>query len=432
MEEQRIGWMYLNLAKARLARWRYALFGRGLRRSSLLPWLLLLVFVVPVVGYTLHMHGKFHTFKSEIKGPPPAPSVPLPGGVEAMLLHRAQTPGSNLPEFLSATVLPGLGMDVLQISAFLPGRGEVELLANPTVEQMASGAGPDRSGADDERGAIELPWSGALPGVLSPLGTTLSTYWKGRTLEVPVLGTAGRSVAEGGLLSSEAANASSSERGDGAAANGVFSDTAFADHWPSRTSVSVAVQLEARTLDLVVSTRNTGSEPEPMGIGWHPRFTIPSGNRDAADLKLPNGQVLEVTDRVRDLPTGKLLEAPAGLARMQGKAAAIGAGAIDEGLVHLKPGLMDTGASAEFRDPASGFGLRMTAVSASIRELRVFSPAGSRYVALGMQTNLNDPLGREWETEDGGGIVVLQPGQALEWKVRLEIFPVMNRGGVTP
>ena len=65
--------MYVNLFKARLSGMQYAMFGRGLRRSSLLPWLLLLVLVVPIVGYSLHMHGKFRIMKNEIKGAPPPP-----------------------------------------------------------------------------------------------------------------------------------------------------------------------------------------------------------------------------------------------------------------------------------------------------------------------------------------------------------------------
>ena len=421
--------MYLNVVKARLADIWYGMFGRGMQRSSLLPWLLVLVFVVPIVGYTLHTHGKFHTMKRQIKGEQAtATAGPRPGGEEALKLTRSETPGNSLPEFLSATVLPGLGMDVLQISAFLPGRGEVELLAAPTVEQMANGSGGDRSGANDTHGAIELPWGGTLPGVLSPLGTTLSAYWKGRALELPVNGTAGRSVSEGGMLSDEATDASKEQTPDGGSASGMFRGTNFSDRWPSKNDVSVAVHLEARTLDLMVTAKNTGNEPEPMGIGWHPRFTVPSANREGAELKLPNGEVLQVTDRVRDLPTGKIVESAPALARMQGKAEAIGAGAVDESLVHLKAGATDMGPSAEFRDAASGFGLRMTALSTSIRELRVLSPAGSRYVALGMQTNLDDPLGRQWTDEEGGGIAILQPGQTLEWKVRLEIFPVGNRG----
>ena len=409
-----------------MARLQYQMFGRGLRRSSLLPWLLLLVFVVPIVGYSLHVHGKFHLVKNEIRGPAAAPNVPRPGGSEAMLLKRPQTAGSNLPEFLSATLLPGLGMEVLQISAYLPGRGEVDLLAAPTIDQMAAGTGADRAGPNDNWGVIELPWGGSLPGVLSPLGTTLSTYWKGRTLEVPVSGTAGRSVAEGGLLSGESADATHSDRGDGQVAIGQFRSSSFSDHWPSRTDVTVTAQLQARAIDLLVTATNVGSEPEPMGVGWHPRFLIPSGDRENVELKLPNGEVLEVADHVRDLPTGKAMAAPESVARLQGHPARLGNSALDESLVHLKPGIMDVGPMAEFRDPASGFGLRLQALSANIREFRVLSPAGSRYVGLGVQSNFDDPFGHQWSAEEGGGIAILQPGQSLEWKVRLEIFPIMN------
>ena len=432
LEEQRIGRMYLNLLKARLADVQYAMFGRGLRRSSLLPWLLVLVLVVPIVGYSLHVHGRFRLMKNEIKGPPPAPNVPRPGGSAAVVLKRGQTSGSNLPELLSATLLPGLGMEVLQISAYLPGRGEVELLSAPTVDQMASGTGADRAGANDDWGAIELPWAGSLPGVLSPLGTTLSTYWKGRTLELPVYGTAGRSVAEGGLLVGEPTEAQVSDRGDGQTATAAVKATDFSGRWPSRTDVNVSVQLQARSIDLTVSATNSGGEPEPMGIGWHPRFVIPSGDRGGVELKLPNGQTLEVTDRIRDLPTGKIVPASERVARLQVRASEIGAATLDESVVHLKPGLMDLGSMAEFRDPASGFGVRMIAISSNIREFRVLSPTGSRYVAFGMQTNLDDPLGHEWTGEDAGGIAILQPGQSVEWKVRLEIFPVMNSLRSTP
>ncbi len=414
--------MYLNNLQARLARVWYGMFGNGMRRSSLLPWVVAAVILVPVIGYALHVRGKFHLFKQEIKGAPTTANVPRPGGLEAMVLTRTQTAGTTQPEFLTATLLPGMGMDVLQLSAFLPGRGEVDLLAAPTVEQMAAGTGADRSGPDDERGAIEMPWGGSLPGVLSPLGTTLSTYWKGRTLELPVNGTSGRSVAEGGLLTADAADVSKQDLPDGMAAKGLFTGTTFSDRWLSKSDVTVTVQLRAKTLDLVVTAKNVGNEPEPMGIGWHPRFVVPSGSREAAELLLPNGEVLEVTDKVRDLPTGKVVATPSSVARLQGKAGTIGPGPVDDSLVHLKGG--PGGVATEFLDPASGFGLRMTAMSASVREFKVLSPAGGQYVGLGMQTNLDDPFGRQWTGEDGGGITVLQPGQAMEWRVRLEIFPV--------
>ncbi len=52
------------------------------------------------------------------------------------------------------------------------------------------------------------------------------------------------------------------------------------------------------------------------------------------------------------------------------------------------------------------------------------APAGANYVSLGMQTNYDDALGKEW---NGDGIVTLAPGQSLEWKVRLEIFAITKR-----
>jgi hypothetical protein len=39
-----------------------------------------------------------------------------------------------MPEFLSVTLLPGRGMNVLQITAYIPGKGEVNLLASPSIE----------------------------------------------------------------------------------------------------------------------------------------------------------------------------------------------------------------------------------------------------------------------------------------------------------
>jgi hypothetical protein len=89
---------------------------------------------------------------------------------------------------------------------------------------------------------------------------------------------------------------------------------------------------------------------------------------------------------------------------------------------------MDAGIAMELRDPASAFGLRMKALSDSIRELRMTSAAGSNYVSLGTQTNLDDPFGKEW-TGDEPAITTLAPGQSAEWKIQLEIFPLTGHGG---
>ena len=429
MEEQRIGMMYLNLFRRWLAKVWDGMFPRGFRRSPALPMIVIaLLILLPITVWILHRRGRFSVVKREIQGETQGapPAGPRPGGMDPMVLKRIQTAGSNMPEFRSATLLPGLGMEVLQITAFVPSKGEVELLAAPSVQNIADGTTPVRLGPNDRWGAIEVPWSGLLTGILSPVGTTFRTTWRNRTIEAPT-SVVGRGVGEGGMLAGLAADSTSmSPEPDGGVASAVFKGTAFDDHWASRNDVTVTVTLGPRTIDLKVMVKNVGDQPEPMGIGWHPRFRIPSGNRDNAELRLPNGDQLELADRARDIPSGKF--APAGLAvtRFQAHPSVLGMESIDESLVHLKPGLMDAGSSAEVRDPVSEIGLRMTAVSDNTRELRVTSLAGSNFVGIGMQTNYDDPLGKEWSGTDTP-IATLLPGDSVEWKVRLEIFPISSR-----
>jgi len=66
--------------------------------------------------------------------------------------------------------------------------------------------------------------------------------------------------------------------------------------------------------------------------------------------------------------------------------------------------------------------LRITALSATIKAIRVTAPADEGFVSIEPQYNYPDPLGREWGTETDAGMVVLEPGQSTEWKVRLELF----------
>ncbi len=422
--------MYLNLVKRWFGELWYGLFPRGLRRSSALPILIIaIVIVAPIVAWRLHRMGRFGALKREIKGEvPTAPAGPRPGGLDPIVLTRNQTAGSNLPEFRSATILPGLGMQVLQLTAYLPERGEVSLLAAPTAKQIADGTTPVRTGVNDRWGAIEVPWGGVLYGTMTPLGTTIRTEWRGRAIEAPTT-SAGHAISEGGLLNTLGADASQVDaEHDPGVATGVFKSTTFDEHWASRTEVTVKVVMGARSVDLDVTAKNVGDTPEPMGIGWHPRFVVPSGERDSAELRLPNGDLLEIADRSRGIPSGRMVAPPAALMRFQNHPAPLGVESLDEAIVHMKAGLLDSGASAEFRDPASEIGLRLIAESDNMRELRISSPAGSNYVSMGMQTNLDDPLGREWGAGDNAAILTLMPGQTAEWKVRLEIFSISGRG----
>ena len=417
--------MYWNLFKRRLAGLRDGLFPRGFRRSPALPILVVIAVIgLPGLGYYVHQRGQISKLKREIQGETQQPAVqlPRPGGVEPIILTRAQTPGANAPEFRSATLLPGLGMSLLQISAFVPGRGEVALLAAPSLEEMTDGTMSPKMGQNDTRGAFEVPWGGMLGGLLSPVGT-LRTAWRGHQLEAPA-DVLSRGVGVGGLLGLQAAD---SAQANGASALAAFGNLDFDGHWISRTEVNVTVSLEAKQIVMRVTAKNVGDQPEPMGIGWHPRFQVLSGRRDEAEVRLPGGEQLELADTVKGLPSGKLIAPSTRLARFQGHAEALGAEGMDESVVNFKGGSAEGGASAELHDPGSGLGIRLTALSPSVHEVRVSSPSGSNYISLGAQTNYDDPLGKEWGEGETPAVTILQPGQSMEWKAKVEIFALPGR-----
>ena len=420
--------MYVNLFKRWVGTTWDSMFPRGLRRSSALPVLMVALLIgVPLAVWALHQHAQFHALKADIKGDANAvPSGPRPGGAEPVVLRRDQTAGNNLPEFRSATLLPGLGMELLQITASLPGRGEVALLAAPSVQDVADGTTPARGGWNDRWGVIEVPWSGPVSGVLTPVGTTVRTSWRGKTIEAPT-DNPSRSISEGGMLSVLSPDTTdATPEAQPTKVVAVFKGTDFNGRWPGTNDVTVSVALGATTLDLTVTAKNVGNSPEPMGLGWHPRFVIPSGNRDAVELRLPGGDELEITDQAKGIPTGKFAAAGTAMARFQGRSWPIGPESVDARLAHPKPSAADAEVAAELRDPQSGFGMRMSGLAGSTRELRVSSPGGSSYVSLGMQTNFDDPFGKEWTSSDDA-IQTLQPGQTAEWKMRLEIFSIVNR-----
>jgi hypothetical protein len=359
--------------------------------------------------------------KNEIQGDAQnqIPSGPRPGGVEPVVLKLPKT--GNGPGFRSATLLPGLGMSLLQITADLPGRGEVSLLSAPTVDEVANGGVVPKVGQNDSRGAFEVPWGGSLSGQLSPVGT-MRVPWKTHMLEAPAEVLA-RGVGVGGLLGLQGGDAGQPKTsGDFVEATTTFRGTDFDGHWVSKTDVSVNVAMKAQTMVLTVTAKNVGDQPEPMGIGWHPRFLIVGNDRDLAEVRVPTGDQLDLTDAVKGLPSGKMSAPGAKMLRLQGKPAPLGAEGIDANVVNLKG---DLGTSEEMRDPAAGYGIRLTALSKSIQAMRVVSPSGANYVSLGAQTNYDDPLGREWEDKEA--ITILQPGQSVEWKVKVEIFALPGR-----
>jgi aldose 1-epimerase len=170
LEDPRISRLYLAIVKG----WFASLFGgawmRRLMRSGMVTAMLLCGIVIGLgIIYQQHMRGNFHKLKQQISAERPDTPVPRPGGQEAIVLTRSRLPGGSVPEFLSVTLLPGRGMNVLQITAYLPDKGEVSLMDSPGIEEAEramTGRDSDANGAASLAmgGAFEAPWAGSLFG----------------------------------------------------------------------------------------------------------------------------------------------------------------------------------------------------------------------------------------------------------------------------
>jgi aldose 1-epimerase len=426
--------MYWALLKQGVGRWRQRLWHAAVMSSGLLTFIVLvIVLAVLAFGWREHRLGQFSQLKKELSNHPVVDVAVKPGGQDVVQLQRAQIPGENGPEFLSATLLPGRGMNLLQITAYLPQKGEVNLLASPTLQDAAkllTGAGADVNGAKSLSmgAAIELPWAGRISGVTTPDEKDLSTIWHGMHLVLPTdakdsYGVPGAVAAGGLLLKQPSESVTTNAMPDGGEAQATYRPGTFDGHWPSQTEVNTTVQLSGKAITIKIVAHNTGNAPEPMGIGWHPRFAILNGHRGQMMLRLPEGLRLEVKDRRTWQLSGKLVPVEKTDYDFTARTGAqLGALNLDDSFVHLRTGLMENGPMAELRDPENDYGLRITAQTSTIKAIRVYAPLDGSYISIEPQSNYDDPFGHQWARDEDTGMVVLQPGQSMQWKIRLQIF----------
>lgn len=372
--------------------------------------------------------GNFHKLTTAVlPSQKPTNRPNSPGGEDPIRLVRRPNAIAGDPEFLSATFLPGRGMNLLQLTALIPGHGEIPLLMAPPLEDatgMLSDGGPDQNGnlSATMGGAFLVPWAGRLAGKPSGPAGVLQTIWLGQRLTFPASAPGSTFSTRGLLLDRSADSTHTAPALDGQSVEAIYHPGTFSGNWPSTGSVSILAELAKNSLDLTVSVQNTGDTPMPVGIGWMPYFNIPSHDRANAYLSLPSTTRLE-TDKNTGLPTGRISSVsgtPLDFSSSHG--VRLGSLALDETYARLTTGVLGTGPVAELRDMAFGYGLRFLPVSANIRGMRVIAPADKSWVSIGPETNYDDALGPEWDTAEGSGIKTLQPGDTLQYKVRLELF----------
>jgi galactose mutarotase-like enzyme len=350
------------------------------------------------------------------------------GGQKVVTLSRTAV-STTKPEFTGLTLAPGRGMEILQITANFPGKGNVDVLPPrdlASAKQMldvtdtANGDLGYRLGA-----AFLVPYPNRIRGKLSADGKTLTTEWQGHPLTLPAnsIGKnpgAERHAMHGLILKAKTDDVTVKKLPGGEQVTGVIHGGNFGGHWLSKTDLVFTITLTADAVDATIVAHNVGSEAEPISIGWHPYFNLPSGDRTQVRLHIPASTAAEVDNYDNVFPTGKLLPVEGtrfDLRAPDGKP--LEKEFFDDNWSHLER--TDGAATVKIIDPAAHYGVAIEGISPEIKTIQAYAPPTAKFVAVEHQFNFADPFGKEWGKTDTG-MVTLKPGQSTKWHVRLKVF----------
>jgi galactose mutarotase-like enzyme len=349
-------------------------------------------------------------------------------GEKIVTLKRAVINSAN-PEFTSVVVAPGRGMEVLQIIANFPGKGEVNVLSSPdlaTIKDMldvkddANGDNGYRFGA-----AILVPYANRIRGQVAPDGKTVKVDWEGNTLSLPG-NTSGRQpgaekhAMHGLILKAKVQDVRQKKVKGGEQVTGILHAGDFVGQWVSSTDLGFTISLTADAVDVQVTAKNVGKQAEPIAIGWHPYINLPSGNRAQARVHIPGEQFSEMDRRDDLIPTGKLLNVEGTVNDWRApEGYTLGDRFFDENWCHFTK--TNGAIVAKVFDPAAQYGVEIDGLSPEINTVEAYAPPRAKFVAIEHQYNFNDPFGKQWNGMDTG-MVRLKPGQRTTWHVRVKVF----------
>jgi len=347
------------------------------------------------------------------------------GGQKIVTLTRTAT-SKTKPEFTSVTVLPGRGMEVLQITANFPGKGNVDVLASPDL----AGSKKMLDEQDDAFGdlgyrlgaAFLFPYPNRIRGKLSADGKTLTTSWQGHPLTLPANNIGSKPGAErhamhGLIIKAKTDDVKEKAIPGGKEISGIVHGGDFGGHWFSKSDLVITISLTADAVDATVTAKNVGKEAEPVSIGWHPYFNFPSGDRTQVRLQIPADMVAKVDNYDNVFPTGQLVPVSGQYDLRKGQP--LYKNFYDDNWSKLN--WEDGAVTFNILDEAAKYGVRIQGLSPEIKTIQAYAPPAKNFVAVEHQFNFADPFGKEWGNMDTG-MVTLQPGQSTKWHVRLKLF----------
>ncbi len=349
------------------------------------------------------------------------------GGEPAIELKRTESSPLKEAYIQSAIILPGRGMNIFQLTANIPGRGEVEMFASPSLEEAQTILRDDYVGSKSYSlgGAILFPYANRVRGNPTPDGPNgareIEVEIAGKNYRLPANHQGKEPGAEAhamhGLILDQkfvsTVNESSTK-------SGVSGKLDFkTPHWPSEGKLQITGEIKEDGFLLRVLAQNTGTEKMPVGFGWHPYFKILSGLREQAILKMPSSNRLLVDNYDNVFPTGRVQSNHGSEYGFSGKGKALGQTYLDDSFIDFKRELHGE-LIVEMIDPASDYGVRITSSSPAVQAVQIYSPVDRAFVGIEPQTNRADPFNPMWKGK--GGMLFLNRGESTEYSVHVQVF----------
>ncbi len=348
---------------------------------------------------------------------------PIRIGGSPLVVLRAPA-RADRPAFIEATVAPGRGFMLLQAKLALPSGHVVDVLEAPAPNEAAealNGGEADFAGnaAFAFGGALLAPFANRIRGrplassreietLIDGMPARLPRNWGGRA-------PGAETYAMHGLILMAPVTFIQTTPGS---VVGRLSADSFAGRWPGRADMSFAWSLAGGALRLRVDAISRGPDDLPIGLGWHPYFRIPSGQRGQARLRVPAARRVAVNNYDEVLPTGELLDltdTPHDFRSRGGKA--LGDIYLDDCFTDLKA--VRGVATAELFDPEAGLVLGVAARAPPVRAIQIYAPPDKAFVVIEPQFNLADPYGAQWPPGQETGMLRLPPGSSARYDVRV-------------
>lgn len=352
------------------------------------------------------------------------------GGAPVVSLQAADAPSVG-PAFLSADVLPGRGFMLLRAALRLPSGEIADGVLGPAPEAAAKAldGGPDDFAGNKAfsfGGAILAPYANRIRGRDVPGAREIEAKAGGRTVRLPrnwggKAPGAAQYAMHGLILETPVAWEQTAPH----SVTGRLDAGDFGGRWLSRSALTFEWRLQGGALVLAVAVHNAGDEPLPIGLGWHPYFAIPSGQRGQARLRLPAAQRVEVDDYDQVLPTGRLLPTAGSSYDFNGPdGRALGELYLDDCFTELVR--EDGQAMVELIDPAADLGLRIAWRTPQVQAVQVYAPPGEAFAAIEPQFNLADPFSEVWPAGTDTGMARLAPGETVAYEVEVQPYPLQG------